>query len=120
MLPGKQDLTAIEPLVASQLNDPARLISMFSFYQQKLKKTLGILKAAKTVLHANRNLCEDFLPLETVCTREIAICADIEVEAGADIEKVYARVLFELEKYLDPRVNFYTLKELTGEGMQAQ
>lgn len=120
MLPGMRDQTAIEAEVAEQLNDPAQLISMFRLYQQKLKKTLAILSAAKAVLHANRNLCEDFLPLETVCAREIAICADIEVEPGADIEQVYARVLFELENYLDPRVNFYTLKELSGEGIPVQ
>lgn len=119
-LPGKQDLSGIDAQVVSQLGDPAQLISMFTLYQEKLKKVVGILKAAKVLLHENRNLCEDFLPLETVCAREIAICADIEVEPGADIEKVYARVLFELQNYLDPRVNFYTLKELTEEGMPAQ
>lgn len=119
-IPGKQDLSPVEGEVSLQLNDEEQLAAMFSLYQAKLKKIAGILSQAKAVLHGNRNLCEDFLPLETVCTRDIAICADIEVEAGADIEKVYARVLFELENYLDPRVNFYTLKELTDQGLPAQ
>src|SRR5690606_25928521 len=93
MLHGKQDLTVLDPEVTAELNDPARLRAMFALYQDKLKKITGILKTTKAVLHANRNLCEDFLPLETVCSREIALCADIDVEAGADIEQVYARVL---------------------------
>lgn len=116
-VPGKKMPDDLANKVTDQLGNPAQLGALYGLYQQKLQRIHRILLSAKTVLHGNRNLCEDFLPLETVCIREVAICADIEVAPGADVEEVYARVLFELENYLDPRVRFYTLKELVDQGI---
>lgn len=115
-----QDTSSIEVAVTNQLNDPVQITDIFTLYQKKIEKITQILSEAKTALHAKRNLCEDFLPIKTICTQEIAFCADIEVSADADIEEVYAKILFELENYLNPEVKFYTLKELVDEGIPSE
>lgn len=107
--------------VQTELNDPLKtaIIRIFSIYQKKLIQIHSILQTVKQVLHSHRNLCEDFIKLETVCTQDVAFCADIEVTPGTDIEKVYAKVLFDIENYLDPEIGFYSLQERLEEGVPA-
>ncbi len=116
----RKDISDLETPATNQFNDSAQITEIFTLYQKKIEKIVGILTEAKSKLHAHRNLCEDFLPLETICTQEVAFCADIEVMADADIEEVYAKVLFELENYLNPEIKFYTLKELVDEGIPSE
>ena len=116
----RKDISALVTLATNQLNDQAQVAEIFTLYRKKMEKIVSILTEAKSTLHAHRNLCEDFLPLETLCTQEVAFCADIEVSADTDIEEVYAKVLFELENYLSPEIKFYTLKELVNEGLPAE
>ncbi len=78
-----------------------------------------IIKKAKCILNAHRNLCEDFFQIETVPTEPFGICMDIEVKNQADLEKVQAEVFFEIEKYFNPPVKYYSLKELLEEGMSS-
>ncbi|HEX5172263.1 MAG TPA: hypothetical protein VFW11_23970 [Cyclobacteriaceae bacterium] len=115
----KKDLTAIASDITTQFSDVLRVQEIFSLYQKKIALVLGILKTVKSALHAHRCLCEDFLKIETICTQEVAFCADIEVTPDTDIEKVYAEVLFQIENYFNPEVKFYSLKELLNEGIPA-
>ena len=116
----RQDISTLETSATAQFNDPGQVTEIFSLYQKKIEKIIGILTETKQLLHAHRNLCEDYLRLETICTQEVAFCADIEVSADTDIEEVYAKVLFELENYLNPEVKFYTLKELVADGIPSE
>lgn len=75
-----------------------------------------IVEAACCVLHANRNLCEDYLSVDVVPTERVAVCADIELTPEADLEEVQARVLHAIEKYLNPPVPRYSLEALLDEG----
>jgi hypothetical protein len=113
-----KDVGTIESFITAQFSDVTQLSDIFSIYQKKIKLILSILLKAKSTLHAHRNLCEDFIKLKTICTQDIAFCADIEVKPDADIEEVYAKILFQLENYLNPEVKFYTLKELIDEGVR--
>ncbi len=115
----KKNVTAIEPAVTAQLSNAGILSDIFSLYLEKIKLILLTLSDAKYKLHDNRNLCEDFVKLETICTNEIAFCADIEVRPDADIEEVYANIIFQVENYLNPEVKFYSLKKLLDEGISA-
>jgi hypothetical protein len=47
---------------------------------------------------------------------EISLCADIVVEPEYDIDSVMAEILFRVNAFLDPRVNFYTIAELLDRG----
>lgn len=113
----KKDITAISGDVTAQFNITSQVQEIFTVYQKKIILVLSILNTVKATLHTHRNLCEDFVKLETICTQEIAFCADIEVSPDTDIEEVYATVLFQIENYFNPEVKFYSLKELINEGI---
>lgn len=83
----------------------------------KLAAIQRALNAAKDHLGQHRNLCEDFCCVTQVGVDDIAVCADIEVKPDADIERVLANVLFEIEQYFNPSIKFYALRELMAEGM---
>jgi hypothetical protein len=85
-------------------------------YRRKLSLTDSAFHAARAVLEAHRNLDEDYCHLSLVEIDDIAVCADVEVEPTADIELVQARIWFEIERYLDPPVNFWSLEELLARG----
>ncbi len=116
----KKDVSAIKDVITAQFNDSEQITQIFSLYKKKIESITAIIHDAKDTLNAHRNLCEDFLPLKTVCTQDVAFCADIEVTPDTDIEEVYANVLFELENYLNPEVKFYSLKELVNEGIPSE
>jgi hypothetical protein len=85
---------------------------IFSFYTTKISKARKIVKSAMKTLEEHRNLCEDFLYVTTVDDEEVAFCFDVDVKPSADIEKVQAEIFYAIENYLNPSVDFYSLKEL--------
>jgi hypothetical protein len=91
-------------------------IALFWEKQQARQRSVA---RARCVLHANRNLCEDFLSVRTVPPQHVAVCADVEVEPDADLEAVQAAVFHAIERYLNPPIRYYSLKELLDEGLCA-
>ncbi len=67
-------------------------------------------------LHAHRNLCEDFVNVCDLAIEEIALCADIELQPGADVEEVLAEIFYRVELHVSPAVRFYTIEELLEKG----
>lgn len=90
-----------------------RLIPLFWRKQQARKK---ILDAACCVLDSHRNLCEDFLSVDTVATERVAVCSDIVLKNDADLEEMQAKVFHAIEHYFNPPVRYFTLKECLEEG----
>lgn len=88
------------------------------FWEKQQARQQSVTRA-RCVLHANRNLCEDFLSVRTVPPQHVAVCADVEVESGADLEAVQAAVFHAIERYLNPPVRYYALRELLDEGLCA-
>ncbi len=76
------------------------------------ERAQAAVKAVRCVLLANRNLCEDFVKIETVPIHPLGVCADIEVSDDADLERVQAEVVFAIEQYLNPPAHRYGLQEL--------
>ena len=90
--------------------------SILQSWQNKLVRTAEIVLTASERLQAHRNLCEDFLKIEGVQSEEVAICADVEVRADADLEEVQAYIYYLIQTYLNPRLGFYSLKEMLEAG----
>src|SRR6185312_9378223 len=88
------------------------IADIFSFYSNKIAKARQIVKTCIKTLQDHRNLCEDFVSVTTVDDEEIAFCFDVDVKPSADIEKVEAEIFYAIENYLNPSVDFYSLKEL--------
>ena len=84
-------------------------------YLDKIKKADSIIKEANKHLHSHRNLCEDFCSVKAIEVDDIGVCADIEVEADADIEAVLAEVYYLIDQYFSPDIKFYSLQQLMNE-----
>ena len=94
--------------------------SIVKAYAKKLKKALPFAETAFKVLHANRNLCEDYDNFNNLEVERVAVCADIEVAPGADNEEVLANMYYQIEKFIAPLVNFYTLDEMAEKGYRTE
>ncbi len=81
-------------------------------------KQKDIIKDVRSVYHYFRGLCEDLDEVKAVEQQEIVVCAEIELDADASPEDVWAQIVFNIGLYLTPQVNFYALKELLDKGMQ--
>ncbi len=66
----------------------------------------------KRRLHANRNLCEDFVNFMKVDEQYFNLCCEVELSPEADTSKVKAEILFQVQEYLAPTVRNYTLSEM--------
>ena len=89
-----------------------KIAAFFTFLLEKISKVRSIILKATQSLHAHRNLCEDYLTITTVDDDKISFCFDVDVQPSADIEKVEAEIFYAIENYLNPYVDFYSLKEL--------
>lgn len=85
-------------------------------YRRKLEAMEKAIAHARETLHAHRNLDEDYCRIKGVEVRDVSVCADVEVAAGADIERVQAEIWLAIERYFNPPVPFYSLQELLDEG----
>ena len=75
-----------------------------------------IIRLVKDRLLVHRNLCEDVVNICELDKEEIALCADLEVTAGADVEEVLAEVYYQLDQFISPDVRFYSIEELQDKG----
>jgi len=85
-------------------------------YRRKLAATDAAVEAAKAVFESHRDLDEDYCRTDLVEIEEVAVCADVQVEPGADIDLVQARIWYEIERYFEPPVEFASLDELASRG----
>lgn len=89
-------------------------------YLEKIKRADEIMVETKHILHAHRNLCEDYCSIKAIEVEDIAVCADIEVALDADIEKILAEAYYLISEYFSPDIRFYTLKELLDQGVPVE
>jgi hypothetical protein len=69
-------------------------------------------RRANERLHANRNLCEDFVEFDRVQEAPFIICGEVELEPGADVARAHAEILFAVQQYLSPPVLQYSLAQM--------
>lgn len=89
-------------------------------FRVKSSKAGLAVAAARRTLAASRNLAEDYCRVGTVKIEDVAVCADIEVTPGADIELVQAQAWFLIERYLNPPVPHYSLQEMLDSGVPVE
>lgn len=80
------------------------------------EKKKEFLKKIKEALMSHRNICEDFIDIKILCKWQTGVCADIELEADADPEKVYLQMVEKLRDFFSPSPKFYTLPQLLDKG----
>jgi hypothetical protein len=103
-----------------QLTDISHDGTIVKQFFRKEEMVVKMVEQAKNALAAQRNLCEDFCCTDRVCTEDVAVCADVELTSDADIERVLANILFEIEDYFNPPVPFYSLREMQESGLPTE
>ncbi|GAA4460548.1 hypothetical protein GCM10023189_35810 [Nibrella saemangeumensis] len=103
----------------AMLADTSKL-SVVNRYLAQLKAAAGVVEAATVALHQHRNLAEDYCTISTVPVEDVAVCADIEMSAEADIEAVLGQAYWLIDQYMSPIVPFYTLQQLLDRNTPAE
>ena len=72
----------------------------------------------ESVLHKNRNLCEDFdfSDIHILCKQPVGAEATVELETNADPEQVYLKLIHALREFFTPTPTFYSLQQLINKG----
>ncbi|MDJ0520220.1 MAG: hypothetical protein QNJ74_29525 [Trichodesmium sp. MO_231.B1] len=76
----------------------------------------NLIEKVESKLNEYRNLGEDFASVEILPIEEISIQAEIEVEEGFDVNELMAKIYFELDNFISPNLDFFSLKELLEQG----
>ena len=63
-------------------------------------------------LMAHRNLCEDFIDITILCTLDLGVCAQIDLDPTADVQEVLFSIVESLSRFFSPSPVFYSLQEL--------
>jgi len=82
--------------------------------QQQLiaEKKKAINQRVLEVYQRYRNLCEDIDTIKEVPLAGVVLCGNIDIEPNADPEEVWARIVFNIDRYLAPDIPFYSLQEM--------
>ncbi|EDP95968.1 hypothetical protein U8527_13760 [Kordia algicida OT-1] len=70
-----------------------------------------------TKYHENRNLCEDLVEVIKIKKQCIRVCAEVQLENGANEEKVHATIQWAVSQYLSPSVRANSLTEMLDLGL---
>ncbi|SKB72207.1 ABC transporter C-terminal domain-containing protein [Dyadobacter psychrophilus] len=63
-------------------------------------------------LHTHRNLCEDFISVNSVVYDDFSVMGLFVLKENANPEEVFARICFEIYRYFTPSVRFYTIDQM--------
>lgn len=85
--------------------------SFLTTYSRKVRAASLIERNVFEELNGLRNLSEDFRQIKAIRIQEIALNARIDVLKPINLENYFANVLFELEQFLKPLINFSSFSE---------
>lgn len=71
-----------------------------------------LIKKAKQTVLDNRNLCEDFIVIREVDRQSFRLCSEIEIKPQADAFDTIAKILLNIQLFLNPLIRFRSLKEM--------
>ena len=79
-------------------------------------KRKKVKKDVETLLHRNRNLCEDFDSVLSVAPLYVNIEAEIEVKPDFDYNRIFQEIIKRLSEYISPDLRLYSLDEMLQKG----
>ena len=107
-------------LALQHFSTEKNVTEIISLFEKKKEKIQDIFSTIEIKLHQNRNLTEDYLCTEIIEKVSIGICADIELEPGADSIEIMSQVQIAIDKVISPKITFYTLSQLVNEGYHSE
>jgi hypothetical protein len=81
-------------------------------YHRKIKARAAALAGVSELLHNHRKLGEDYCRTDRIIAEDVAVCADVHLSPGADVELTLAHFYRTVERLLNPPVPFRTLSEM--------
>jgi hypothetical protein len=93
---------------------------LFRRYLRKLQRRATVLAVSSELLHDNRKVGEDFCRFDRIRAEDIAVCADVHLTPGADVEATLAQFYRTIERLFNPAVPFRTLTELEELGQATE
>ncbi len=79
-------------------------------------KEFGRIKeAVKKIFHSNRNLGEDLDQIKILVPEKISIGAKIDIDQRVSSEDLLSEILFVIEGYFNPLIDFNTLEQLSSD-----
>lgn len=109
-----------QDLVINHFSIEKNVCDVISLFEQKKNKIQEIFSTVAVQLHQNRNLTEDYLCTEIVEKVDVGICADIELQPGADAVEVMTQVQIAIDNIINPKITFYTLAQMVSEGYHSE
>lgn len=79
-------------------------------------KRKKVKKDVETLLHRNRNLCEDFDSVLSVAPLYVNIEAEIEIKPDFDYNRILQEIIKRLSEYISPDLRLYSLDEMLQKG----
>lgn len=108
-----------ENLVASKIVEFEGLYNVIVEYEESIigeNERESVRQHVVEKLAANRNLCEDFISIDTVDYENFGIGLFAALEEYADPDVVLAQIFFTIYKYFTPSVPFYTIQQMLDKG----
>ena len=84
--------------------------------EKNVSDEASLIEKIKSKLNQHRNLCEDFASVEILRIEEISVKAEIEIEEGFDMNELMVKLYVDLDNFISPNLQFFTLKELLNLG----
>ncbi|PJJ10316.1 hypothetical protein CLU83_3719 [Flavobacterium sp. 1] len=107
-------------LVLGHFKTEKNVCEIISLFAKKKNKIQEIFSTISVRLHQNRNLTDDYLCTQIIEKVDIGICADIEIEPGADAIVVMSQIQIAIDSIISPKINFYSLSQLVKEGYHSE
>lgn len=104
----------------SDENSLTGLYKIFVDSEDEVSNLDSLKEKVKSVFCQNRNLGEDFEQIIVLEPVYITLYADIEIESADSLEKILAHVFYELNEFINPEIQFYSLSEMQKEGKSLQ
>ena len=101
--------------------EPLRLKGLYKVVVELEESNNGqsqedVLQRVRKKIQQHRNLCEDVITVSSVEYEPFTIEADIQVNEGADIEKISALIYQLIQNLFAPTIQFYTLQQMQDKG----
>ena len=100
-------------------NGNIELNGLYKIYIEKeegVEDDAVLIKDVRRLWSQYRNLCEDLIDITILEPLEVGVCAEVEILAGVDAAKVYKAILLAIREFVQPQMQYYTLKGLLDKG----
>ncbi|AUP79065.1 hypothetical protein [Flavivirga eckloniae] len=109
-----------QDLVVNHFSVEQNVCDVIKLFEKKKDKIQETFSKIAVQLHQNRNFTEDYLCTEIVEKVDVGICADIELQPGADAVEVMTEVQIAIDNIINPKISFYTLAQMVDEGYHSE